>query len=552
MLGPSLSLLWPNGPPSAERVISLSESAAEDLNLAEVIAAIVGGDAPRVRLQQREHFAREILTKAALDPDVITYRQGALHDLLDDPTLRARIEEIVPKLEELAEGTSLSERYRPSSGEGLDVIVRRLAELELFVDVASQLHDTLQHASGRSAAVVHLRDQLDELIKSETFTSLQRELPALRDTLASVRSVKIGINLGPDLAPQSATVLGLSDQRIDGRQALLGRLFGDVAEQQGITPLRRVERGPRGMQNDLGRDLTQLLQDVAAPIASALRRYLSVSVQSLARLGAELGFLLGGVRLIHRLLSAGLPVCPPTILPAQERITELEEVYDPGLALRSSGELVTNPFSFDARQARVWVLSGPNRSGKTTFTRAIGLAHILAQAGLHVPARSARVSPVDAIFTHFPSREAARPGMGRLDEEAERLGAIFHHATPGSLILLNEALAGTSTFEAVDLASGVVRGLRMLGARALYVTHLHELASAVDQLNASTPGSSRIGSLVSEPEAERLDVVNGAPRTFRIRPGAPHGQSFAAQIAQQHGISFSQLEQLLRDRGVVS
>src|SRR5207237_5196534 len=176
--------------------------------------------------------------------------------------------------------------------------------------------------------------------------------------------------------------------------------------------------------------------------------------------------------------------CQPEIASVDERLTELDDAYDPGLALRLLGGaedvgVVPNPVRFDATSARVWVLSGPNRSGKTTFTRALGLAHVLAQAGLHVPARSARLAPVDAIHTHFPSREAARPGMGRLDEEAERLAAIFQQATPHSLVLLNEALAGTSSFEALDLASGAVRGLRVLGSRAVYVTHLHELAAAV-------------------------------------------------------------------------
>jgi AcrR family transcriptional regulator len=367
--------------------------------------------------------------------------------------------------------------------------------------------------------------------------------------------VTIGINLGPDLAPQSASILGFGTERIEGQQALLGRLLGDSAgTAHGITPLRRVERSPEGWQNDLGRDLGQLLVDLAAPIAAALSRYASVSVHALARLGPELGVFLGGARLVQRLRDAGLPTCQPEIVNADDRRTELDDAYDPGLALRllagaSAAGVVPNPVSFDGTSARVWVLSGPNRSGKTTFIRAIGLAHVLAQAGLHVPARTARLSPVDAIYTHFPSREAARPGLGRLDEEAERLAAIFQQATPHSLVLLNEALAGTSSFEALDLASGVVRGLRVLGSRAVYVTHLHELAAAVAEINASTPGQSLVGSLVSEPGADASEAREASTRTFRIRPGAPHGQSFAAQIAEQHGISFPQIVELLRRRG---
>jgi hypothetical protein len=145
----------------------------------------------------------------------------------------------------------------------------------------------------------------------------------------------------------------------------------------------------------LERDLTRLLQDVAAPVATALGNYASVSARGVTRLGPELGFLLGGVGLVQRLRAAGLPTCQLEIVAANEGRTELLDAYDPGLALRQAADggelesgprLVTNPVSFDDTSAWVWVLSGPNRSGKTMFTRAIGLVHVLAQAGLDVPA----------------------------------------------------------------------------------------------------------------------------------------------------------------------
>jgi DNA mismatch repair ATPase MutS len=160
------------------------------------------------------------------------------------------------------------------------------------------------------------------------------------------------------------------------------------------------------------------------------------------------------------------------------------------------------------------------------------------------------LSPVDAIHTHFPMLEPDQPGHGRLDQEAARVAAIFQRATPRSLILLNEALAGTSAFEALDLARGIVRGLRLLGARAIYVTHLHDLANAVDEINRTTPGEALVGSLVAEPGRPAADGSGALVRTFRIEPGRPHGQSFAAEIAEQHGISFDRLADLLRQRGL--
>lgn len=546
MNGAPLSVLWPGTPPSSVGDGVLLATAAEDLNLGEIVAAIVGGEGSRIRLQQRERFVRQTLSELTTAPDVIAYRQAAFGDVLADQRLQDRLADILPQLEELADAAMASERIRPAARDGLQRIVQRLAELELYVSVTRQLHDAFSGASVQSGALRTVRAELEQVIQSDTFRSLEMELPELRASLANVRSVTIGINLGPDLGLQSATILGFSTEPIKGQQALLGRLLGGASGTHGITPLRRAERTPEGWQNDVERDLGRLLQDLAAPVAAALRSYASVSTRRLARLGAELGFFLGGVRLVARLRMAGLPTCQPEIVGCDERRTELEDAYDPGLALLLAGtELITNPVVFGEKAARVWVLSGPNRSGKTTFLRALGLVHVLAQAGLHVPARSAWISPVDSIHTHFPSREQARPGMGRLDEEAEALARIFQVATPRSLILLNEALAGTSAFEAIDLARGVLRGLRLLGARAVYVTHLHELGASVEQINATTPGEACVGSLVSDLDIERAE---NAP-SFRIRPGTPRGQSFAARIAEQHGISYPQLVELLRRRG---
>jgi DNA mismatch repair protein MutS len=142
--------------------------------------------------------------------------------------------------------------------------------------------------------------------------------------------------------------------------------------------------------------------------------------------------------------------------------------------------------------------------------------------------------------------------MGRLDEEAERLAVIFRQATPSSLILLNETLAGTAASEAEGLARDAIRGIRLLGARAIYVTHLHDLAMAVDELNASTPGVSLVGSLVADAEDEEDEASGRHRRTFRIHPGLPRGRSLASDIARRYGISYSQLAALLRERGITT
>ncbi|MBV9357934.1 MAG: hypothetical protein JO023_20685 [Chloroflexi bacterium] len=552
-----LSLLWPPGRRTATRT-AVSPQVASDLGLDLLVEALVTAEpAPHGR-GRRERAVRQALLELSTDAEVIGYRQKTIAELVVDGELRRRLAQALPGLEALADVLA-PELFKPSGEPSAQHIAHRLAGLEQFAETSRALERALAPAPQLGPGLAGLRDHLTTLTTSPTFVALEAELPGLRAVLAGARSITVGINLGGDLAPDSATILSINSERVDGKQALLGRLLGGGDGRHGLTPLQRASRGGlAGNPNDVARDLDALLWTVAEPVAQALERYAAFAATPLVRLGPELALLLGGAALVSRLAALGLPMCQPEILPRQARQTELRDGYNVHLALRTARSVepapsvVPSDLVFGATRGRVWVLTGPNRSGKTTYTVGAGLAHLLAQAGLFVPARSARLSPVDAIFTHFPSSERARLGMGRLDEEAERLAAIFRQATPDSLILLNEALAGTSSLEALALARDAVRGLRMLGARALYVTHLHELALLVDEINATTPGDALVGSLVAEPPAQRAaDVSTDAPpRGFRITPGPPGRWSYASQIAEQHGISFPQLTRLLQERGL--
>jgi DNA mismatch repair protein MutS len=574
----AISLLWPSGAPRGSSAgQQLPADSAADLQMTAIVQVLADGGGRSSRRDHRERLVRQTLTELCTDSGVIAYRQEVVDELVNDPPLRERLARILPDLEALSE-ISPSNRFQPPDEGAVQRIARQLGDYELFVDVARQLERALEAAPLRSRALQALREYVHVTTGTPTFQALEAELPALRATLSQARSVTIGVNLSPDLVPESATILALSAERVEGARTLLDRLLGGLDVGRGITPLQRGSavrsNGFTGEPNRLTRDLNTLLEGVAAPVARALDRYAAVPTGALAGIGPELALLLNGALLVERLGRAGLAMCRPEILPPDERVSDLRDSYDISLALRlyrpdgtptsglasvASGSsadaagIVTNVMTFDDESARVWILTGPNRAGKTTYTRALGLVHVLFQAGLYVPGSSARLSPVDAIYTHFPSHEQAQPGMGRLDEEAERLAGIFQRATPRSLVLLNETLAGTAASEAEGLARDAVRGLRLLGARAVYVTHLHDLARAVNEINATTPGASLVGSLVADADDEdEHDSAIGPQhrRTFRIHPGVPLGRSFASEIARRHGISFSQLTALLRDRGI--
>ena len=172
--------------------------------------------------------------------------------------------------------------------------------------------------------------------------------------------------------------------------------------------------------------------------------------------------------------------------------------------------IVTNDLIFDEKAA-IYVLTGPNRGGKSVITCAMGLAVVMAQLGLLVPAESAVISPADAIFTHFPTGSEDTINKGRLGEECSRLSDIFDDVSEDSLILLDETLSSTGSFEAAYIASEVLQGFSMVKCRGIFATHLHDLAASVDTINAAAlpKGGVKIDNLVA--------AIDQGSRSFKIR-----------------------------------
>jgi DNA mismatch repair ATPase MutS len=193
------------------------------------------------------------------------------------------------------------------------------------------------------------------------------------------------------------------------------------------------------------------------------------------------------------------------------------------------------------------VITGANQGGKTTYVQGAGLLQVMAQAGLFVPAERATVSPADTVITHFPSGEAGSIETGRLSQELGDLAHMFDGATPDSLLLLNESLASTNAAEALVVAEEMLSALRRVGTRTIYATHLHEIADRLEHINEPPDAGPAVRGLTAETEWDGQSVR----RTYRIVPGSPAGRSFARDLARKHGISYEQLIEKFKDRGIL-
>jgi DNA mismatch repair ATPase MutS len=529
----AVSLMWPNGRPPDKTVQS---AWMQDLNLDGLVQAF--------RADSRYvPFIRQTLTALLTDPAVIAWRQAVLDDFRRNPALVERVSAFLPRFAELRTNQALfGTKQRHLLLETAD----RLSELELYVNMVDGLYEALQAADLHSEALKQLRQNLQRVARSESFEALRSELPELQRPLQSFASLTVGINLNAQLQPESAVLLGINEKRFGEARSFLSRLLGmpaEETEESGLAPLHYVPSDPEQRPlSALFRDLERLIAQVVQPVARALSRYVRISSGPLVSLEKELAFYVAAVGLMQRLEARGVSLCQPEIAPTEERLGVMEGLVNLHLALREGEPLpVSNDVTFDD-EGRIAILTGPNSGGKTAYVQAVGLAHVLFQAGLFIPARRARLSPVDAIFTHFPALEAQQ---GRLAEEAARLRHICLKATRYSLVLLNESLSSTTSSEALYLAQDVLCGLRAIGVRAIYATHLVEVAEHLDVIEKAIEGDSAVYSLVAGLKLiETADDLKAVP-TFEIKRGLPQGRSYAREIARRHGIS---LEQILAAR----
>ena len=208
------------------------------------------------------------------------------------------------------------------------------------------------------------------------------------------------------------------------------------------------------------------------------------------------------------------------------------------MAVKIADPVVPNDFAFD-ENGRIYVLSGPNRGGKSVITCAVGLCQALAQLGMEVPAESAVLSPVDGIFTHFPTGADDTIDKGRLGEECARLREIFDSITENSLVLLDESLSSTGAYEASYIAAELIAGFAVARCRGIFSTHLHELAAKMEEINrrSAEAGGVKVDTLVAGMEEGQ--------RSFRIVRTKPDGKSYARDIADKYGLSFENLQEKL-------
>ena len=557
------SLLFPEN--AQKKRESISAECYNDLSIEFLLDALTENKNERIHLSK-------LMSEVCCDAEVIRYRCGVFEDFFRFKRLRDAMEELIPRLADLRD----IERFqKDQEGSALWSLVNRLREIDEYVNCITALKTTLEELDIQSDGMKRLRELVTEIDRESGFDALREDIDETFWKVQRLRSITIGVNLDELLRPKTAGVVSLNDTEFRD-SGLMRRFMGfinkkelnegaDTGESGQFHPANpstsKLEFGAvvaTGFTNDMhhettitgadtisnaiSKPVTNIMKRTCDDIKSTLKRYVNISGYALISLMPEILFYVRWAELIERIKAAGMPVCKAEIIAAEDRNSSFRELYNLKLAInKANGDvinIITNDIDFDDEH-RIFILTGPNRGGKTIFTQAVGLAFLLAQWGVYVPAQSAALSPVDNIFTHFPADENDTVDLGRLGEESKRLSEIFDVATDGSLLLLNESLATTSVAEGLFIAKDVVKAMRYLGARAVFNTHMHDLARSLDEFN-NAEGKSRVESLVTG--------VHDGERSFKVSIAPPQGVSYAKDIAEKYGVTFDMIKRSIDEK----
>jgi len=490
---------------------------------------------------------RSWILRPLLDRSAIEARLESVAHLLQQTVVRGEIRKELRGIQDLERLTSRITLGLASPRE-LVALRKSLVQLPVLKNFLTP------PPIGGSALLRQLHGELDELtdIRERLERAIADEPPALATEPGMIRSGYHGeLDELRDLSQHSKQIIAAMEERERKRTGIaslkirFNQIFGyymeiskpnlhlapaDYERKQTLVnaerftspELKEYERKILAADERILEIERQLFVEIRSSIAAQaarLRRTAAAVAQldvltSFAKLAADRGYTRPEFNATGELLIVG------------GRHPVIEEL------LRQRGErFVPNDLCFDPARQQLLLITGPNMGGKSTYLRQAALIVLMAQMGSFVPARQAKLPVTDRIFTRIGASDNLARGRSTFLVEMSEVAAILHHATPSSLVLLDEVGRGTATFDGLSIAWAVVEHLQKhTRARTLFATHYHELTELADLLT----GVQNVHVSVKETPNEIIFLR-------RVEPGSAD-KSYGIEVARLAGLPRSVIE----------
>lgn len=472
----------------------------KDLNLDIIFRTMSGGD-PFVA----EHV-QKVMMIPLQSPEEIWYRQDIIKDLCSHTNLMDQLYQCAEHQNRLLQRYKEEiENNRTRSTYTTGETIQKIDFLQKAVDSLISLRDILAGSTDYESDGLRA---LHRRLQEEPFEQYAKKLREM-DFFVIGGNINYFFQFGGGMKIDYATVTSYERKNPSEKQTGLEKLYYKYIKKNAIY----INNEP------LRKDVEQLKEVTAQSILNVFQPVLDKILSFYHSFAEEIAFYKGVVRFMNRLQAFSVPLFFPKPKPIGTKDTSFQYLYELSMAIY----LQTCPVGNNARwdNNRLTIVTGANQGGKSTFLRSYGIAQVLMQCGMPVPAQKFSAPVYRQLFTHFTRSEDEQLNSGRLREELQRMSQMVKAAVPDSLFLLNESFASTTEKEGSQIAEGILKAFYENGITTFMVTHLVYLAKKL--YRESWEGSIFL-------TAERKE---DGERTFRMVPGEPSHTSYGTDLFYQ-------------------
>ncbi len=490
---------------------------------------------------------RSWILRPLIDQDAIEARLDAVEHLLKQTVVRGEIRKELRGIQDLERLTSRITLGQAMPRE-LVALRKSLAQLPVLKNFVTP------KPSGGSELLRELHEEIDELsdVRELLEKAIAEEPPAVANDPGVIRAgYNAELDELRDLSQHSKTIIASMEERERKRTGIASlkirynQVFGyyieiskpnlhlapaDYERKQTLVnaerftspELKEYERKILAADERIAEIERQLYVDVRSSIAGKAGRLRKTAaavakldvLASFAKLAADRNYVRPEFNATGELLIIG------------GRHPVIEEL------LKQKGErFVPNDLFFEPGRQQLLLITGPNMGGKSTYLRQTALIVLMAQMGCYVAARQAKLPITDRIFTRIGASDNLARGRSTFLVEMSEVAGILNHATPASLVLLDEVGRGTATFDGLSIAWAVVEHLQKhTRARTLFATHYHELTELAELL----PTVKNVHVSVKETPSEIIFLR-------KVEPGSAD-KSYGIEVARLAGLPRSVIE----------
>jgi DNA mismatch repair protein MutS len=474
------------------------------------------------------------LTRPLLQIDALNERLNQVQAFFDDALLRAEIRTLLkalPDLERLA-NRAVSGRATPRDLENIRVALQAVPLLREMIANRDTPAPSLTALVAKLDACTDTATLIADALVAEAPTNLNKigvikpgfaaELDAVMQSSAHAREWVA------NLEPSERKRTGIASLKVG-----FNKVFGYYIEvTKANTDLVPDDYIRKQTLTNSERYITPKLKEYETQILNAEERILELERRLFGeiceRVGQQADRLLQTARVLARLdvaaALAEVAVRNDYARPILHDDNGLSIVAGRHPVVERTLELerfVPNDTSM-TEEERIHIITGPNMSGKSTILRQVALIVLLAQIGSFVPASEARIGLTDRIFTRIGAHDELHAGRSTFMVEMVEAAEILHHATPRSLLILDEIGRGTSTYDGLSIAWAIVEYLHnhpRLRPRTLFATHYHELTGLAEMLPLVTNYNVAVAEEGDSVVFLHELVPGGADRSYGIHVG---------------------------------